>query len=142
MASCGFIDDGKDKMYGSSADIVKEGDSFSYISKTGSITTRIVDREFKGFSGTETIWSLDVEKKADLRIDYFLTVNKGAFKVVLVTPDDRAVTIAEGTGDGVSMVTLEKGQNRIKFVGARTAGKVEMHLQAGKAVKITNISDE
>ncbi len=137
MASCGFINDGKDKLYGSDADIVKEGDSFSYTSRTGSTSTRIADLEFEGFSGTETIWSLDAEKKADLRIDYFLTVNKGAFKVVLVTPDDQAVTIAEGSCKGISKVSLNKGRNRIKFVGARTAGKVEMHLQAGKAIKIT-----
>ncbi|AKG34429.1 hypothetical protein [Paenibacillus durus] len=142
MASCGSIDDGKDKMYGSSADIVKEGDSFSYISRTGSTTARIADREFKGFSGMETIWTLDVEKKADLRIDYFLTVNKGEFKVMLVTSDDRAVTIVEGSGNGTTTVMLDKGRNRIKFVGARTAGKVEIHLQAGKAIKITATSDE
>ncbi|QWU13329.1 hypothetical protein SAMN04487895_11875 [Paenibacillus sophorae] len=141
MAGCGFIDDGKDKMYGSNADIVQEGDSFSYTSQTGSTSTRIADLEFEGFSGTETIWSLDAEKKADLRIDYSLTVDKGEFKVVLVTPSDRAVTIEEGSVGGISIVTLDKGRNRIKFVGVRTAGKVEMHLQAGNAIKITNVSN-
>ncbi|MDT3425735.1 dipeptidyl aminopeptidase/acylaminoacyl peptidase [Paenibacillus forsythiae] len=142
ISGCGFINDGKDKMYESDTDIVQEGDSFSYISRTGSTTTRIADLEFKGFSGTETIWIVDADKQTDLRIDYSLIVNKGEFKAVLVTPDGQVMKIAEGTGDGAGVKTLEKGRSRIKFVGARTAGKVEMHLQAGKAVKITNVADE
>ncbi|MFD1776177.1 hypothetical protein [Paenibacillus rhizophilus] len=148
MAGCDLIGGGKyqtynkDQMYNNSAAIVQEGDQYSYLLRTGSTTSRIADIGFEGFSGTDTIWILDVKKKADIRIDYSLTVDKGEFKVVLVAPGDRAVTIAEGSGDGVSMVTLDKGNNRIKFVGKHTAGKVEMHLGAGDAVKITSSADE
>ncbi|AHV97018.1 hypothetical protein [Paenibacillus sabinae] len=148
MAGCSLISGGKDltydkeQMYNNNAAIVQEGDQYSYFLRKGSTTSRIADIEFKGFSGTDTIWILNVKKKADIRIDYSLTVGKGEFKVVLVTPSEQASTIAEGSGNGVSMVTLDKGKNRIKFVGKHTAGKVEMHLQAGDAVNITKVSDE
>lgn len=86
----------------------------------------------KKMTGMDTIWKYQADEDQVLQMHYNLDVTDGKAKLVLITPDDTIVTLAEqdssmfqecasqetGTPppESTAELTLKKGTNRIRIV--------------------------
>ena len=72
--------------YVSDKEIISDENSYTYrkCNDTGS-TSNSLNRAFEGFDGKDTIWMLDVENKASITVKISTTLDKGKFKVLLVS---------------------------------------------------------
>jgi len=86
------------------------------------------DNEFnmfaQAFTGAKTVWSYTAKNDGDVTFSYSLSVSDGGdAKLVLITPDDEVIILAENADNTESdemqsqTVSLKKGKNRIKVVG-------------------------
>ena len=74
--------------------------------------------------GMDTIWEFDADEAEEVNISYSLTVTSGKAKLVYVSPDETVTTLVECIADGENeqsaseFIEVEKGENRIRLVGA------------------------
>ena len=123
-------------IYTSDQQIIKQADSWSYGSSVGPITAEGTTLSYKDFSGMDTFWRLEVSENSTLTIDYSSVVNGGQFKLVLITPDNTVSTVFE-QGQDSKTLNLPAGKSRIKIVGLKASGELNVSLQPGPSVTIT-----
>ena len=106
----------KSKYFYDDSLIVLEGDSYTYLDKLGNIE----NLTFKGFSGTETIFSASENMIISLSCEY--EISKGEFKVVLINENNEILII-----ENLSTITLNVNKgSRIKIVGANSNGEIKL----------------
>ncbi len=98
--------------------IARRGDSFTYISRVGDMN----HMEFKGFSGTETIYS--ASDNVNINITFECSITRGEFKVVLIDESDN-VSILEVEQSYDLSLSLN---SRIKIVGDAAYGLLEVNI--------------
>lgn len=76
---------------------LSDEDSYTYQKcvDTGSTDTSL-KREFQGFNGKDTIWTLDAAEDASISLDLSANLSSGKFKVLLVSEDNNITTLLEG----------------------------------------------
>ena len=96
------------------------------------------------FSGTKTIWSHQAKDDINIKLSYMLSVTEGGkAKLVLTTPDNEVIIIAENTNNSVmsemksETITLKKGNNRIKIVG-QDSTKLQLKLNTDGVGRLGN----
>jgi len=114
-------------MYDNDSEIVAAEDVYSvsiYSFRSDDNGTKI---HTGSFVGVKTLWDADVYRDCDIDIIYTLSVRKGGrAKIVLVTPEDEVIILAENTDNTVTdvletqTVSLGIGYNSIKLVGAES----------------------
>lgn len=127
LAGCGQ-GDAKTDIYGDDAAIAQSGDSFSYVERIGGVLAMEADLKFKKFSGADTLWVVDAPADSTLTISYEQMLSRGKCKVVLVSPEGQNTVVAEGSGGGEEELTLKPGLSRIKLVGDRGEGRVNVQI--------------
>lgn len=105
--------------------IVLEGDSYTYEDRIGTVEAQRIDLEFRGFYGTETVFSYTVPEDmiVDMKIELSQTVDKGRFKVVLIDPDNNITVLSNE-----ELVSMNSGKYRIKLVGEHAFGVVDIDI--------------
>ena len=85
-------------------------------------------------TGAKTIWEYSTSKEVDVSLSFLLSVSEGGrAKLVLITPYDEVIILAENTDNTIvkekqsKTVTLNPGKNRIKLV-CSDAPKFELKL--------------
>lgn len=106
-------------------EIVKQGDSYTYQSRLGTVTENTANLSFKSFSGAETIFTF--EDLQILNIELSFEVSKGRFKVVLIDPNDEITII-----DDSVVINLLEGEYRIKIVGEDATGNIDMTISSSE----------
>ena len=87
--------------------IIADEDSYTYRkSNDEGSTDRSLNREFAGFSGKDTIWTLEAETKTYISINLSTDLEKGKFKVLLVTSNDDIEILLEGDEYSVRIMQL------------------------------------
>lgn len=127
-------------VYGDSEVIVQSGDSLTYSERIGEVIEQDAELAFTGFYGSDTLWSIESAADGKLGIGFEQNITKGKFKVVLITPEDDMVVVAEGSTEGTVELPLAKGTSRIKIVGNKGKGKVNLHLTAGVGTIINAVN--
>ncbi|AIQ17688.1 hypothetical protein H70357_14220 [Paenibacillus sp. FSL H7-0357] len=138
FAGCG-VDQKQKDVYGNNKVIVQSGDSLTYKDRIGEVTAQDAELNFTGFYGSDTLWSIEAAEEGKLGIEFEQDITKGKFKVVLITPEEETVVIAEGSAEGSVELPLIKGNSRIKIVGNKGKGNANLHLTAGKGIEVDTV---
>lgn len=116
----------------SNDEIIKEDlNRYSYWNKEGICNEHEGKIKFD-FTGVDTLWEIKCTKSESLNISYNSDIKNGDFKVVLITNNKRLIPILEGTKGGTKDLTLEKGINKIKIVGKKAKGSLEIKFNSNK----------
>ena len=120
LSGCGDLNE----KYDDNEALVKSGDSNS---TRGASSTKIGNRLSvlrTTMTGSRTLWRYSTNNDIDVTFSYSLSVTDGGkAKLVLITPDDEVIILAENTDNTTynemhsQTVSLRKGTNRIKIVG-------------------------
>lgn len=121
-------------IFGSSRSIVNPKDDFYYYIQNGTMDPYI---EFKKYSGIHTICSINSTGAGSITVDYELEVDKGRYKVVLISPDNQITNIVSEPGSQTKEYQLKDGVSRIRLVGKYAYGKISMVIDPSDEVDIT-----
>lgn len=127
-------------VYGDNKVIVQSGDSLTYSERTGTVDEEDAELAFTGFYGSDTLWSIKSASEGKLGIEFKQNVSRGKFKLVLITPTEETVIVAEGSSEGTVELPLVQGTSRIKIVGNKGKGEIALHLAAGDGVDIDTVN--
>jgi hypothetical protein len=132
--------DEKNDIYKDDNKIVQQGDNYTFENKIGArISSNEIDIKYSGFSGTNTIWLLEVKEDGELSLNFDSTVDNGEFKMVLINSQKEIESILEGTEQGNKAIKLTKGKYVIKIVGRNAAGKIMVSINKNQNIKITKV---
>ncbi len=126
--------------YNSNEWLTMKGDSFYYKKKVGEITCNSASVDYE-LSGIDTFWEIDVEEKKDISFQCNNMLQKGKVKLILISPTNEVKKIFEGNVEGVCAVQLEKGVSRIRFVGEKAVGKLDINIECDNTVKVKVIEN-
>jgi hypothetical protein len=112
-------------LYDNDEQIAAEGDTYTYEDRLGTVENQSVNLEFRGFYGTETVFSYTVPEDMVLNMDITVskTVDKGRFKVVLIDPENNITEL-----DEYQNIDMSEGKYRIKLVGEHAFGTVDINV--------------
>jgi len=86
-------------LYSDDAWIARNGDSFSYISKTQSSNTEEATVNFKGFYGKHSVWSFEADSSCELALDLILSSDlTGRYKVCFIAADGQVMALENSPG--------------------------------------------
>ncbi len=109
-----------------------EEDQFYFRIRNGRINPGM---EFQDYSGINTIWMLNSPGESWITCSYDLQIDKGRFKVILISPAGEILNIVETSISGTRTINLLPGESRIRIVGARTTGKIDFYLETGPGIE-------
>jgi hypothetical protein len=122
--------------------IIANRDSFTYRHRIGNNSEDELDLKYASFSGIETVYKITTEEKNNVTFDFESEVEKGDFKVVLITPDSQVVDIIHGTHEGSETIPIKEGISKIKLVGKRAKGHIKIKISADKDVEVEEVGRE
>ena len=128
LRGCTYVN--KKAVYDDSVKIARAGDTYTYGSRIGGVTTEKLDITYTGFMGMETIWSIEVVNEGDIVLQYDSRVDKGRFKGVLIAENGDVSEVFEGAGKGESI--LKTGKYRFKIVGDSASGHIVIDVIAAQ----------
>ena len=109
--------DNAQKIYDDDAKIVQNGDVINM--EDYSIGDVEVGHNFScKFTGVKTIYTLNANVDSTASINYDLKTQSGKFKCVYVDVNNTITVIVEQNGSGNLTLTVPKGENVIRIVGA------------------------
>lgn len=128
-------------VYNDDSKIVKQADSYNFRSRVGTTTNEKSEIKFTTFYGMDTLWSIEAKEEAAITVEYELKIEKGNFKIVLIGPDNKVITITDGGKSGKQELKLQKGNSRIKIVGKDAKGQVKMYIKGDRNLKIKKLNN-
>lgn len=134
----GFFD--QEKIFDDLNIIIQDYDSYSYLIKKGQNVGNTSDLEFY-FTGMDTIWNINAQNDGVLHVSYQSVIINGEFKVLLIAPDNKIVTILEQSESGEKDIRVLEGISIIKIVGRNAEGRIKMILTANQWLDIIPIND-
>lgn len=120
LVSCDQIPSGRN-IYDNMEEIAKQGDSYTYRSRVGNVIGHHATIAFNGFSGADTIIQLNQRKT--YRVVYELTLQRGRFKVVFITPTLDVIELEDDM-----IIEIDESGYRIKLVGENANGTIDFNL--------------
>ncbi|WP_062197064.1 hypothetical protein [Massilibacterium senegalense] len=127
VIGCSDITEKQKSIYNNDEKIIQQADSYTYTKRISTTRNNETKMRFQSFAGMETIYR---EKDAKSVIfEYDVTIQKGDFKIVLVTPEKKVVTLVEGSEKGSETIKLKNGENKIKIVGKDAKGTINYSVK-------------
>lgn len=133
----GCADTSMNVLYNNNSEIAKDYNSFSLNRCEETVDKNVYKGKLK-LTGHIIIWDYESDTDLDLEVPYKLLVKKGKAKIVLISPDNKVVTLIENTSKSSNKentsikLPIKKGNNRIKLVGFDNADiQVELHIDRG-----------
>ncbi|MGE5391231.1 MAG: hypothetical protein ACM3PE_09240 [Deltaproteobacteria bacterium] len=146
IAALFFLNYEKDNLEKSNYDnnkaIGQEWDTHAYSYYDQNSPNHDLDLKFGSFNGYDTFYRLNASREGTITVKYDSSIDKGRFKIVMVSPDHELSRIAEGSGKGSKEVKLAPGESRIKIVGDKATGTVKMTIGAGEGIKVILEGDD
>lgn len=136
---CNSISAYQNSIFNDESKIVKQADSYTYVKRLGQTIDKESNIKFNSFTGMDTIFNITVDESSDVIINFDSTVDKGDFKVVLISPDDEITNILTGTNQGNETITLKKGKSRVKLIGKKASGEIKINIDSKDGVKVKGI---
>jgi hypothetical protein len=120
--------------------IVQEADHYTYLNRVGTEnTSERIDLQYSGFSGSDTIWTFEVEEAGQISLEFDSTVASGDFKVVLVTPEQEIEEVLVGEQAGDQTFDLTAGKTVLRLIGREASGQIVLEITQSQNVEITRI---
>ncbi|MCM0649139.1 hypothetical protein NBE98_12210 [Clostridium swellfunianum] len=135
------VSDFQKTVYNDDAKIAKKADSYNFKSRVGTTTSHRSEIKFGTFYGMDTLWSIDAKEQTEVTVDYDIKIEKGDFKVVLIGPDNKVITIVDGGKTGKQGIKVQKGNSRIKIVGRDAKGNIKIDITGDKNLKIKKLNN-
>lgn len=123
LTGCG-VGAKQQSVYDDDAQIAAQGDSYSFSKRTGTLSENELSLEYRRFYGVQTVWAFEPEGSEEVRLEYGADVQKGKFKLVLVTPDQAVQVLLAESGQGSMKMTLPPGRCAVKIVGHNASGRI------------------
>jgi len=118
-------------VYDDDAQIAEQGDSYSFAKRTGTLSEDELSLEYRRFYGVQTVWTFESDSSEEVQIEYDAVVEKGKFKVVMVTSDQVVRVLLEQCGQGTVELAVPAGKSAVKIVGHRASGRICLSLDGG-----------
>lgn len=115
--------------------LVTSGDHYNYKNRIGKLTINSAKIDYN-MSGVETFWKFIVEEKTNIYFQCKNTLLNGKAKLILVSPTNEIEIMFEGNIDDDYVINLDKGISRIRFVGEKAVGNLEITFEYGDNVKV------
>lgn len=123
--------------------IAEDGDSYSYDSRLGGVESGSqMDVAYEGFTGCETIWNLETIKSVEVAFFLDSKVEKGDFKVVLISPEKEVDTIISGTRQEKLTIDFVEGRYLLKLVGRNATGQIRITIEPNQNVEVLQNADK
>lgn len=130
LSGCSGAGQDKQAIYDDDAKIAAEGDSYTFTNRVGSADEETkIDLAYDGFSGSNSIWTVEFAEFGTLTVEYESIVSAGDFKVVLVGPETQVLKIFEGTELSAKTADLAAGKYTLKLVGRGASGTIKLNLK-------------
>ncbi|MFD1175131.1 hypothetical protein ACFQ3W_02245 [Paenibacillus puldeungensis] len=137
LSGCTTATDRQKKLYDNAAELVQDGDTYSYTNRTWEVLGDNCTLTFSSFNGMETLWLIHAEGKGKVTFDHLQQVDRGKFKLVVISPSSQVKTLAEGSTEGqLELKITEKGSYRIKVVGRGAKGKLKTSIHADEGIRV------
>lgn len=137
LSGCTAATDRQKKLYDNTAEIVQDGDTYSYTNRTWEVIGDNCTLTFSSFSGMETLWFIQAEGKGKVTFDHVQQVDRGKFKFVVISPAGQVKTLAEGSTEGrLELKISERGSYRIKVVGHGAKGKLNTSIHSDAGIRV------
>lgn len=137
LAAGGCSGEYMESIYGNDSKIAEESDTYNRVKFIQNIKNNKCTVNAGKMEGMYTIWNCKAPDDTEMDIVYDISVEKGKFKLVLITPDDTVETVVEvtakaGEENSETKLELKKGKNRMKAVaGKDTKFKMELSVSEG-----------
>ena len=138
---CSKINSYQKSIYYDAAKISANGDSYSFVSRNGDFINNNYAISFSGFSGKQTIWKLIAQEDTDLLIDCNIEINRGQFKICLISDAKEVTTLAEGSTTKRKTIHLTEGTNYLALVGIDANGEIDLLLADINQVSVNLIEN-
>lgn len=135
FVSLSYTDKTKRDIFDNDDKITSQWDSYSYLYCAGENKDSETDLAFR-FTGMDTIWKITSENNVDILMKYDSQISHGNFKVVLIDTDGKIINLSEQSMVGEKIVTLKKGENRIKIVGKDAKGQFKLKIESNGLVTL------
>ncbi|NLI61301.1 MAG: hypothetical protein GX375_07730 [Clostridiales bacterium] len=143
VSGCSSVTLYQNSIFDDEKKIAKDADSYLYVSRVGSKIEEGKENEnhvkFIGFTGMDTIYKINSQGENDLLFTFESTIEDGAFKVVLVSPDDKILNIVDDTKEGNQTVKITEGVSRVKLVGKKAKGEISIKIDWTEGVDIKRV---
>lgn len=123
-------------LYKDDSKIISQSDSYNFKNRLGSNSNGKASIKFGTFYGMDTVFTIEASNEAVAMLEIDSKVDSGNFKVVLISPDNKVVILAEGTKSGAQELKLQKGKSRIKIVGNNAKGEVKLNIKDNENIKV------
>jgi subtilisin-like proprotein convertase family protein len=130
------VSDYQKSLYKDDSKIASQADSYSFRNRLGSASSGKASVKFGTFFGMDTLLAIEASQESTASLEVDVKINSGDFKVVLISPDNKVTTIAEGTKSGLQELKLQKGKSRIKIVGNNAKGEVKLNIKDNDYIKV------
>lgn len=120
------------RLFNNQRALLAEEDQFYYRIRNGRMDPGL---EFQDYSGINTIWMLNSPGESWITCSYDLQIDKGRFKVVLISPEGEIFNIVDTSERETRTINLLPGESRIRIAGARTTGIIEFNLETGPGIE-------
>lgn len=123
------------RLYSEDDQIISEEDTFNLNDKEQKIEGQVYRGQLE-FEGMDTLWTYEVEEDIEVALSYLLSLSSGKAKLVHIDPEGEVSVIVENKDVSTQaalencMLSLRKGENRIKLVAANKA-QIDMQLEIG-----------
>lgn len=136
LVGCKSVDRGastyKD-IYNDKESQVKLYDSFDYHSMNRNTSDDKLEISFKRFSGTDTLAQF---RGASVRLNLKMVQKSGRLKLIVISPENEIVYEMAGNLEDKIDLDLEEGNYRVKLVGEKARGNVNLRILGGDSLEI------
>jgi hypothetical protein len=141
LGGCSSISNYQKSIYNDDTKIAKEADSYSYLKRVGNVKDNKVTLTFEKFNGSDTIWTINTKEDGSINVNFSADIEKGGFKAVIITADNKVSNIFENTINGSREIRVLKGKNRLKFIGDGASGEINITINLGKDMNLFSSSE-
>src|SRR5690554_3724397 len=85
ITSCSSVADDQNSIFYDDSKIVKQADSYTYLTQTGKRTEKETNTKFTSFSGMDTIYKIKSDGENEIVFAFESVIEDGEFKVVVIT---------------------------------------------------------
>ena len=128
ISGCSTINTYQNSLYDNNEKLAKDGDSYTFKDRIGSLEDSVFSLSFTGFSGKQTVKEIEATTQGTVELEITIKTTSGKFKICLINADKEVSIIVEGRIDEKFIITLKEGKNAIVIVGKNASGEVSIRF--------------
>jgi len=142
LSGCNSTTENQRNAFNNNDIIIESDDTYNFQSRLGKIGPDEFNKheiEYKKFYGTYTLWSISSEIETEITINVTSEVDSGDFKLVIINSKNEVENIFEGSGFIKETIIIGEGDSRIKMVGNRASGSVQIEIELDESIELVKL---